>query len=155
EMSRLSPYTGTYIGYQLKSGTLALDLDYALQQRRLKGSNNIVANQLYLGDTVASEQAVDAPIGLGLALLRDSSGVIDLDVGVSGDLDDPGFSVSGIVLKALMNVIVKAATSPFQLLGSLVGGSEDLGKVEFAAGSSELDAEEQAKLAQLVEALKQ
>lgn len=155
EMSRLSPYTGTYIGYQLKSGTLALDLDYALQQRWLKGSNNIVANQLYLGDTVASEQAVDAPIGLGLALLRDSSGVIDLDVGVSGDLDDPGFSVSGIVLKALMNVIVKAATSPFQLLGSLVGGSEDLGKVEFAAGSSELDAEEQAKLAQLVEALKQ
>lgn len=155
EMSRLSPYTGTYIGYQLKSGTLALDLDYALQQRRLKGSNNIVANQLYLGDTVASEQAVDAPIGLGLALLRDSSGVIDLDVGVSGDLDDPGFSVSGIVLKALMNVIVKAATSPFQLLGSLVGGSEDLGKVEFAAGSNELDAEEEGKLVQLVEALKQ
>src|SRR5690606_35676843 len=56
---------------------------------------------------------------------------------------------------ALMNVIVKAATSPFQLLGSLVGGSEDLGKVEFAAGSSELDAEEQGKLVQLVEALKQ
>lgn len=155
EMSRLSPYTGTYIGYQLKSGTLALELDYALQQRRLKGSNNIVANQLYLGDAVASEQAVDAPIGLGLALLRDSSGVIDLDVGVSGDLDDPGFSVSGIVLKALMNVIVKAATSPFQLLGSLVGGSEDLGKVEFAAGSSELDAQEQGKLVQLVEALNQ
>lgn len=96
---------------------------------------------------------MDAPVALGLALLRDVDGVIDLDVGVSGNLDDPGFSVGGVVLKALMNVIVKAATSPFQLLGSLVGGSEDLGKLEFAAGSSELSADEQAKLTRLTEAL--
>lgn len=155
EMPNLSPYTGTYIGYQLQSGKLALDLDYELKQRHLKGKNTIVAKQLYLGDEVQSEQAVDAPVALGLALLRDMNGVIDLDVGVSGDLDDPGFSIGGIVLKTLMNVIVKAATSPFQLLGSLVGGSEDLGKVEFAAGGAELTPEVEEKLSQLVTALAQ
>lgn len=155
DMQRLSPYTGTYIGYQLQSGTLALDLDYQLKQRHLTGKNAIVARQLYLGEEVASEQAMDVPVALGLALLRDTSGVIDLDVGVAGDLDDPGFSVSGIVLKALLNVLTKAATSPFQLLGSLVGGSEDLGALEFASGSSELTSDDQAKLTQLVQALSQ
>jgi outer membrane protein OmpA-like peptidoglycan-associated protein len=137
------------------AGWRCLDLDYQLKQRQLKGRNNIVAKQLYLGEAVASEQAVDAPVALGLALLRDVSGVIDLDVDVKGDLDDPGFSVAGVVLKALMNVLVKAAASPFQLLASLVGGSEDLGQLEFAAGSGDLSATEQAQLNQLAQALQQ
>lgn len=155
EMPNLSAYSGTYVGYQLQSGTLGLDLDYQLKQRQLKGRNNIVAKQLYLGEAVASEQAVDAPVALGLALLRDVSGVIDLDVEVKGDLDDPGFSVAGVVFKALMNVLVKAAASPFQLLASLVGGSEDLGQLAFAAGSGDLSADEQAQLNQLAQALQQ
>ncbi len=155
EMPGFSPYTGTFIGYQLQSGKLSLDLDYELKQRQLKGNNAIIAKQLYLGDKVVSEQAVDAPVALGLALLRDVNGVIDLDVGVAGDLDDPGFSVGGIVLKALSNVIVKAATSPFKMLGSLVGGSEDLGRVEFAQGSAELRPQDQTNLSKLAEALAQ
>lgn len=155
EMPNLSPYAGTYVGYELQSGTLNLDLDYQLEQRRLKGRNGIVAKQLYLGDKVASEQAVDAPVALGLALLRDVRGVIDLDVGVQGDLDDPGFSVAGLVFKALINVVVKAAASPFQLLASLVGGREDLGQLVFAAGSDDLGADGQTQLNLLVQALQQ
>lgn len=153
EMPGLSPYSGTYIGSNLSSGKLSLILDYNLKDNQLKGKNNIVADNLYLGESVQSDQAIDAPVGLGLALLRDTSGVIDLDVGVSGDLDDPGFSVSGIVLKALVNVIVKAATSPFQLLGSLVGGREDLGEIGFAPGLADLDEENQQRLRDLVDAL--
>lgn len=155
EMPNLSPYSGTYVGYELRSGTLSLDLDYQLKQRHLQGRNGIVADQLYLGDTVASEQAVNAPVALGLALLRDVSGEIDLDVKVKGDLDDPGFSVAGLVFKALLNVLVKAAASPFQLLGSLVGGGEDLGQLEFAPGSAELDADGESRLSQLAQALAQ
>jgi hypothetical protein len=155
EMPALSPYTGTYIGYNLKSGSLALDLKYELKQHELQGKNNIVAKQLYLGDTVVSDKALNMPVALGLALLRDSSGVIDLNLGVSGDLTDPKFSVAGIVWKALVNIIVKAATSPFKLLASLVGSKEDLGSITFNAGDSVLNADSQARLQQLVKALAQ
>ncbi len=89
EMPALSPYTGTYIGNKLKSGQLGLDLKYRLKQRTLKGQNGIVAKQLYLGEEVKSDQAVNLPIGLALALLRDANGVIDLDVGVSGRRQRP------------------------------------------------------------------
>lgn len=155
EMPSLSPYSGTYIGYALKSGELSLDLDYTLRNHKLRGSNRILARQLYLGDTVASDKAVNAPVSLGLALLRDLSGNIDLDLGVSGDLDDPGFSVAGVVFKALVNVIIKTAASPFTLLGSLVGGAENLNQLAFAAGSAELDVDGEARLNQLVQALQQ
>jgi hypothetical protein len=127
ELPTLLPYTGAYIGYNLKSGQLALDLQYELKQHKLRGKNNFIAKQLYLGDKVPSEQGVNLPVVLGLALLRDVNGVIDLDFGVTGDMNDPVFSVSGLIWKALVNIIVKAAASPFQLLASLVGSSEDLG----------------------------
>ncbi|MEE2730061.1 MAG: DUF748 domain-containing protein [Pseudomonadota bacterium] len=155
EMPALSPYSAQFIAYNLQSGKLSLDLDYSLHNSKLKGGNKLVADQLYLGEEVPNDEAIDAPVALGLALLRDVNGVIDLDVGVAGDLDDPGFNVSGIILKAFVNVLVKAATSPFQLLGSLVGSGEDMGAIDFDAGFATLTAENQTRLQQLVEALAQ
>jgi len=139
EMPPLSKYSGTYIGYNLGSGKFTFNLNYELKDRKLEGRNNIVADQLYLGEKVQSDQAINAPVSLGLALLRDMNGVIDIDVGVQGDLDDPGFSVAGIVVKAIVNVLSKAVTAPFRMLGSLVGSREDLGEVEFAAGEVALN----------------
>ncbi len=154
DMSHLSPYSGVYIGSNLKSGKLSLNLDYAVHDSKLKGKNNINARDLYLGEKVPGEPVVKAPVGIGLALLRDISGVIDLDVGISGDLDDPGFSVSGVIIKALVNIIVKAAASPFKLLAGLVpGGGDDLGTVAFDGGASTLTLENKEGLKTLFEAL--
>lgn len=155
EMPALSPYSAQFIAYNLKSGKLNLDLDYQVHNNKMKGDNQVVADQLYLGEKVPNEDAIDAPVALGLALLRDVNGVIDLDVGVSGDLDDPGFSVSGVILKAFINLLAKAATSPFKLLGSLAGGSEDMGQIEFAAGLAQLGDDNQQRLSQLKDALNQ
>jgi hypothetical protein len=156
EMTHLSPYSCVYIGNYLKSGKLSLDLDYALHDRKLKGDNNINAKNLYLGEKLAVEPVVNAPVGLGLALLRDISGVIDLDVNVSGDLDDPGFSVAGIIIKTLVNIIVKAAASPFTLLGSLIpGGGDDMGEILFEPGSSLLNQAGKDNLNKLADALNQ
>lgn len=156
EMTHLSPYSGLYVGNYLKSGKLSLDLDYALHDRKLKGANNINAKNLYLGEKLAVEPVINAPVGLGLALLRDISGVIDLDVDVSGDLDDPGFSVAGIIIKTLVNIIVKAAASPFTLLGSLIpGGGDDMGDILFDPGSSLLNQAGKDNLNKLADALNQ
>ena len=155
EMARLTPYTGTFIGHKVKTGQLGLNLKYDLKNNKLSGRNEIIADGFFLGDKVASEQAINAPISLGLALLRNNKDVIDLDVKVAGDVNDPSFSVSGLILKTILNVIVKAATSPFKMLGALVPGSEDMGKLKFEAGSAQLNAANVKKLKQLVAALSQ
>ena len=155
EMARLTPYTTTYIGHKVKTGQLGLNLSYDLENNQLSGRNEIIADRFFLGEKVASEQAINAPISLGLALLRNNKDVIDLKVKVAGDVDDPSFSVSGLILKTVLNVIVKAATSPFKMLGALVPGSEDMGKLKFEAGSAQLSAANVKKLKQLVAALSQ
>jgi hypothetical protein len=151
----LTPYSGTYAGYAIERGLLNLDLKYSLADNRLQGDNRVVVDQLKLGERVDSEQAVDLPIELALALLTDANGVIDLEVPVSGNLEDPEFSLGSVIGKAFLNLITKAVTAPFNLLASLVGSEENLERVTYPAGSASLDERGQLKLSQLAEAMAQ
>ncbi|MDY6815854.1 MAG: DUF748 domain-containing protein [Pseudomonadota bacterium] len=157
-LPELSPYLGRYLGYAVDSGKLDLDLDYEIAGSRIDASNRIVMDRLELGQAVASDEAVNAPVKLGLALLRDRNGVIEVDLPISGDLSDPEFSVGQVVMRAFLNLLVKAAASPFSMLGSIAEMAgltgEDLGQVSFVPGSVELAEGEAAKLSALADALR-
>jgi hypothetical protein len=153
DMALLSPYSGTYAGYAIERGVLNLDLGYAMEDNQLNGKNKIVIEQMKLGEQIESEKAVDLPLGLALALLTDSNGVIDMDIPVSGNVNDPEFSVGSIVMGALVNLITKVVTSPFTLLASLVDSEEDLQRLNFKSASSELEAPTRKKLDDLSTAL--
>ena len=149
EMTTLSPYSGKYAGYAIKKGKLTLGLDYKVDKRKLESQNKLFLDQFDFGDKIASPQATKMPVRLAVALLKDREGRINLDLPVSGSLDDPKFRVGRVVLKMIENLLIKVATSPFALLGSLVGGNDDLSTVAFGAGSSDLEAGEIAKLQKL------
>lgn len=158
DLATLTPYSGTYAGYAIDRGQLSVQLAYKLEDGRIKGSNRVIVQQLKLGQQMRSAKMIDLPLRLAIALLTDANGVMDLGVDISGNLDDPQFDLSGIIWKAFRNLIVKAVTAPFRLLGSLLGGdaaSERLGEVDFAPGSEELSADSQAKLTKLKDALLQ
>jgi hypothetical protein len=127
---------------------------YHIENRKLAAENNVYLDQLTFGDRVESPTATTLPVLFAVALMKDKNGVIDLDLPISGSLDDPEFSVGGIIVKALVNLLTKAVTAPFALLGSLVGGGgEELAYIEFAPGSSTLNAEGEGKLKTLAKAL--
>ena len=153
QLANLSPYSGKYAGYPITNGRLNVDVHYLLDQRKLTADNHLFIDQLTLGDRIEGPGVSHLPVKLAVALLKDSQGRIDVRIPVSGSLDDPQFSVGGLVWRAIGNLIVKAVTSPFRLLASVGGGREDLGYVEFAPGSAVLDAAAQEKLAQIVKVL--
>lgn len=156
EMTTLTPYAGVYAGHRIKQGQLSVDLHYQLENGQVLGQNHIVMSQMELGERVESPKATDLPLRLALALLKDRKGVIDLGLEVKGDINEPSFSIGGLVFKAFKNLIVKAVSAPFNLIAGLVDGNEDSGPLDaiaFAPGSEQLDAREKAKLDQLVKAL--
>ncbi|MEH6590927.1 MAG: DUF748 domain-containing protein [Halioglobus sp.] len=155
DLARLTPYSGTYAGYAIERGLLNLDLHYSLDGSHLEGDNQVIINQLKLGEKVESDQAVDLPIALAISLLTDSQGVIDLSLPVSGDINDPEFEIGSVIFSVLVNLVTKAVTAPFTLLASLVDSEEDLQRITFASGSSTMDEVAQTKLSQLNEALLQ
>lgn len=154
EMTRLTPYSATFAGRKIASGKLSLDLEYKVKERQLQGENQVVMDELTLGERVESPDAPNLPLDLALAILQDENGKIDLGLPVSGSLDDPKFSYSGIIWKALTNVLTKVVTAPFRALGALFGGGdEQTAKVVFDAGEAELLPPEREKLKKLAQAL--
>jgi hypothetical protein len=153
DLSPLSPYSGRYAGYGIQKGKLTLSLKYHVEKRKLDSENKVFLDQFTFGDTVDSPDATKLPVRLAVALLKDRSGEIHLDLPVAGSIDDPKFSIWGVVWKIIRNLLVKAATSPFALLGAIFGGGEELSYLEFDPGSSVIPASGTAKLGNLVKVL--
>ncbi|WP_421254077.1 DUF748 domain-containing protein [Aeromonas sp. 600948] len=154
ELTTFTPYSGTYAGYAIDKGQLSMKLHYKLEGNRLEGDNDITIKKLQLGEKIKSDQAKDLPLGLAIALLSDANGVIQMNLKVKGDLDQPDFSIGNIFWDVLGNTLSKAITSPFSLLASLADGTEDLDELPFLPGEPDLTPTQQEKLVKLAQALK-
>jgi len=153
ELTTFNPYSGKFAGYAIDKGKLSVETSYRIENRQLQAGHHIVLNQLELGGKVDSPDAISLPLKLAVALLKDRNGVIDLDLPVSGSLDDPEFRLGPIIWKVVVNLLTKVVTAPFALLGSLFGGGEELALLDFAPGSATLDEAANAKLETLRQGL--
>jgi hypothetical protein len=153
ELSPMTPYSGKYVGYTIEKGKLYLDLKYKIVGKKLEAENKIFLDQFTFGDRVESPDATKLPVSFAISLLKNRKGEIDLDIPVSGKIDDPEFSIIRIVFKIIGNLIVKAATSPFALLQAIAGGGEDLSCLEFDYGSNRINENNAKKLDALMKAL--
>ena len=154
DLSPATPYSEKYVGYTIEKGKLSFDLSYLIAKRKLDSKNNIFIDQFTFGDKVESPKATKLPVKLAVALLKDRNGEIKLDLPVTGSLDDPKFSVWGVILKVLMNLITKAATSPFSLLGAALGGGEELSYIEFDYGRTTITEPNMKKIETVARALR-
>ncbi|MDP9083204.1 MAG: DUF748 domain-containing protein [Pseudomonadota bacterium] len=139
ELSTFNPYSGKFAGYNITKGKLTTELHYKVEGRKLDAQHHITIDQLEFGEKTASKEAVSLPIKLAVALLRDRNGLIDLDIPVTGSLDDPRFRLAPIIWKVFVNILEKAVTAPFALLGALFGGGPDLQFIDFQPGAAALD----------------
>ena len=152
ELAPLSPYAGKYAGYAIERGKLSMDVAYHIDAAgKLDAKNQVVLNQLTFGERVESPSATQLPVLLAVALLKDRNGVIDINLPVSGTLDDPQFSVGGIIVKVIVNLLTKALTAPFALLAG--GGADDVSQVKFVPGTARIADGGQQVLAKVASAL--
>jgi uncharacterized protein involved in outer membrane biogenesis len=154
ELAGVSTYAAKYVGYGIEKGKLSATVNYKIEDRKLTATNQVFLDQLTFGDRVDSPNALKLPVLLAVSLLKNSKGEIDLDLPVGGSLDDPQFSIGGIVVKVIVNLIGKAITSPFALLGSVFGGnSEELAWLDFDPGFSRLADGAETKLKAIAKAM--
>jgi outer membrane protein OmpA-like peptidoglycan-associated protein len=152
DLTAASPYSGRYVGRTISQGKLSIKTTYRIEHDTLKADHDIRIDQFNFGQHVDSPDDLDLPVDLAVALLKDRSGEIHIELPVSGNLDDPQFSIGGIVLHALVNLIVKAVTSPFALLGSMFQG-ENPDHLAFEPGSARFTADTTQKLDALIKIL--
>jgi hypothetical protein len=154
ELVPMSPYTATFAGRKIASGKVSLDLQYKIENSKLRGDNKMVLDKFTLGERVESPTAINLPLDLAIALLTDSDGKIDLALPVAGDVDNPEFSYGHVIWQAIRTVLTRIVTAPFRALGSLFGGNtETLGDIVFDAGGARVLPTEQEKLRRVAEGL--
>lgn len=139
DLPTLTPYSGKYAGYAIEKGKLSVDVHYQVKEGALQASNHLFLDQLTFGEKIDSPSATKLPVQLAIALLKNSRGEIDINLPISGSLNDPQFSVGGLIVRVLVNLLVKAVTSPFNLLAGLFGGADaDWSQVSFMPGTATL-----------------
>jgi hypothetical protein len=153
DLTAFTPYMEKYAGYPLNKGKFSMAVHYDVKKNVLKAENAFMIDLLTLGQRVENDTATKLPVKLAIALLKDRHGRIDLDVPLSGRIDDPQFKIGPIIGKVIVNILIKAATSPFALLGAAFGGGEELSFVEFEPGRAALPEAEAKKLDTLAKAL--
>ena len=153
ELTALSAYASKYVGYGIEKGKLSMDLRYRIEDRKLSAENHVFLDQLTFGDKVESPDATSLPVRFAVNLLKNSRGEIDVNLPVGGTLDDPEFSVGGIVWKMILNFFGKIVSSPFSFLAG--GGPDaDFSNLPFTAGSARIDAEGTKRLDTVAKTLK-
>lgn len=155
DLPRLTTYSAKYAGYPIEKGKLSLDVAYHVKDHQLTANNTLKIDQLTFGEKVESPDATDLPVLLAVSLLADRNGQINLDVPIAGTLNDPEFSLGGVIMKVFLNLIGKVITSPFSLLARAIPGGEELSYVEFASGSTTLSDATKTKLDGLAKALEE
>lgn len=150
----LSGYSGKFVGRKIDDGKLTLDLKYYIEKSKLDAKNNLVISQIKLGERVESKDALSLPLDLAIAILEDRNGIIDIKLPIKGDLDNPEFSIAPIVWQAFTNILAKAITAPFSLLGALFGfGEDEINSVPFYFGSAEISPVQKEPLDKIVQIL--
>ncbi|MEJ2381890.1 MAG: DUF748 domain-containing protein [Gammaproteobacteria bacterium] len=155
DLPPVTAYSERYAGYPITKGQLSMNVKYHVENGQLKAQNRIILHQLTFGSKVENSTATKLPVLLAVALLKDPNGVIDINLPISGSLNDPNFSVGGIIAKAIVHLLVKVVASPFALLGHVFGGGEQLAYIEFAPGQVTLDKTAHEKIQTLTKALKE
>ena len=136
DLSAMSGYSATFAGHQIDDGKLFLNLHYDIKESELMGENSILIKKIKLGDELTVDGGSSLPLGFVIALLEDNDGVIDIDMPIRGNVDEPDFKYGTLVWKTLGNLILKAVASPFKFLGAMLGiGGEELEYAEFEPGS--------------------
>jgi uncharacterized protein involved in outer membrane biogenesis len=153
DLPPLSPYSVRFAGHGIERGKLSMDVNYRIApDGTLTASNKLVLNQLQFGEQVEGAPA-SLPVRLAVALLADRNGVIDIDLPLRGSINDPQFSIGPLILKAIVNLIAKAATAPFALLTGGLGGGGESSTIAFAPGNPELSTEAKENLDKVAKAL--
>ena len=155
DLTMASPYSAKYAGYQIEKGKLNLDLSYLIDDTKLKANNQVLLKQFQFGKSVDSPEATNLPLPLAIGILKNRKGEIDIDLPISGDLSDPSFKLSSVVLNTFVNLITKVVTSPFSILGGLIEGSDDISEVQFMANSAALTSDQLERISTLAAALKE
>ncbi|ETI62597.1 DUF748 domain-containing protein [Marinomonas profundimaris] len=114
ELPPYSSYIANVLGYQIDSGQLDLDLKLHSDNGVLDGNSHILLREFDLGGRKDSSTAIKAgavPLNIAVSILKDSDNNIDLEIPLSGDIDNPEFGWKSFLLLPVKKALYTASSN--------------------------------------------
>ncbi len=129
-LTDFTTYSEAFTAHPITAGNLTFESQNVITDYELQGTNHLDTYRLAVDKKLKEiKPTLKLPLKLGVYVLTDKQGHINLDLPVKGRIDDPEFSYRKIVFKALGNVLLKVATAPFSFLR---GKKEDFSSIELS-----------------------
>jgi len=156
-LPRFNSYLVPGLGYRVKKGAVSATWDLVLPGDRVQANMKVTLHDVNLGGKQQAselEQQVGLPLTLVIALLKDLNGDINLQLPVNGRVNEPGFQLSGTIVRAIRDVLIGAVTSPLKVLGALFKGKDKLEgftlePIRFTPGTRQIVENSQEQLSRL------
>lgn len=157
KLTAASPYCVEYMAYPITDGVLSLASTSTLVNNNINSQNKIDIYNCKVDKKIKDmETEFNIPLRAGVYILTDRKGNIQLDLPVSGNIDDPTFSYKKIIFKTLCNLFVKVVASPVDFLVKAIGGEPDLfADIAYDIHPQGLGSEASDKLNKIADALKE
>lgn len=154
DMEGLSTYVEHYTAFPIESGNMTFRSQNVVSNGELSGVNQLGTYNFVVGKRDKSLDAeYKVPLKLGVYLLTDKDDHIDVDLPITGNIDSPEFSFRKVLWRALGNLLLKVAATPFSWMSA--DKQDTFRKIDIDLLVSGLSSEHYARLDAMAEALKQ
>ena len=148
-LAAANPYMDSVLAWTIRRGELTAKLEYKIEEGKLDAKNDILVGNLRVAPSRASDEVkkrIGLPLGLIVALIKDGSGTIHVNVPITGSLTDRQFDFSEAIWTAVKNVIINVLKAPFRAIGGLFTSGDKIDEIKvdpvvFAAGGAVLSPE--------------
>jgi hypothetical protein len=160
---RTDPYLLRYVGWEARAGWLTTSIRCRIDRDALDASTDIRLSRLAVaeGSRDQAQSRIGLPLGLIVALMKDSNGDIHVSLPVRGRLLDPRFDFSEAIWSTVRNAAIKAITLPVSWIGRVRLSSDariervEIDPVRFQPGTATFTTEGDAQAGQLIRFLHQ
>ena len=110
-----NPYLISYTSYPLDRGTIELNGTWNVRDGILASNNHLLLIDPRRTTRRKNNDAKWLPIPLILSLIREGGNVIDYEIPISGNLNNPKFHFHDVLVNLLQNIFIKPATGPYRM----------------------------------------
>ncbi|MDV3307295.1 MAG: DUF748 domain-containing protein [Cyclobacteriaceae bacterium] len=154
-ISSFTPYSNYYVAHPFQDGLIYYNSETKVLNRIIDSKNKLEIRRIDVGKKIGRKPVYNLPLRLAVAILRDVNGNINMEIPVSGDLNDPEYKLGKVIWGIIENLLVKAATSPYRLLAQAINADEnDLKAISFDYLSDSLTNRQRRNLSMLGRVLK-
>ena len=110
-----NPYLLTFTSYQLDRGRIEINGNGTIRNEKIRILNHFIVIDPSNTKKIIRKDIRKVPLPLILAFIREKGSLIDYEIPITGNLNDPKFHFKDVVSDLLRNIFVKPPTTLYRL----------------------------------------